>query len=102
MIGFLMPNKKCTKKLSSYVVPVDEIELLSNIDFFPQLDNELENEIEKEISTQYWDFSNTAQKHHEKDKAEASTKRCKGIAKSTGLRCKKSTNNKNGYCHYHQ
>ncbi|MFW5700446.1 MAG: DUF5763 domain-containing protein, partial [Cyclobacteriaceae bacterium] len=27
---------------------------------------------------------------------------CKGIAKSTGARCKIRTTNENGYCHHHQ
>ncbi len=36
-IGFLLPNKDCTYPLQSYAVPVDSIEALTGIDFFPNM-----------------------------------------------------------------
>lgn len=56
MIAFLMPNKKCTGDLKSYIVSVDKIEELTGIDFFPQLEDSLENRLESSNSSSSWSF----------------------------------------------
>lgn len=45
-IAFLMPNKKCEKDLSEYVITIDSLEKLTQIDFFPRLTTEQERYIE--------------------------------------------------------
>ena len=57
MVGVLMANKKLTGSLTEYIVPVDSIEALTGIDFFPQLEDTLENKLEKEISLKKWIFT---------------------------------------------
>ncbi len=54
MIGFIMPNSKNTKSLEYYAVPVDSIEILSRLDFFPQLPDLLEDSLEKSVDTEAW------------------------------------------------
>ena len=43
-----MPHEKSEKGLYQFVTSIDEIEILTGIDFFPQLPDELENKIEKD------------------------------------------------------
>ena len=56
MIGFLMPNKKINGSLKSYVVTVDEIESLTGIDFFHELEDVNEARLESSITLSDWDF----------------------------------------------
>lgn len=56
MIGFLMPHEPSKAPLYSFVVSVDEIEKLTGIDFFPELDNAIENKLEAEVSYKKWSF----------------------------------------------
>jgi len=105
MISFLLMNQKHTAPLSKFVVNTDIIEKLTGIDFFPQLPDELEEKLESKVDNVNWYFSSF---HPEKVKNKSTTTststaaQCKGIAKSTGVRCKNKTKNSNGYCHYHQ
>ncbi|WP_418264055.1 DNA/RNA non-specific endonuclease [Flavobacterium faecale] len=54
MIAFLMPNEKSKKALYEYVVSVDSIEVLTGIDFFPNLEDKLEDELEKNTDYKFW------------------------------------------------
>lgn len=56
MIAFLMKHEQSKKSLSSFVVSTDEIEKLTGIDFFPQLEDALENKLEKSSSYNDWRF----------------------------------------------
>ncbi len=56
MIGFLVPHKDSDKPLYEFVVPVDTIEKMTGIDFFPELDDELENRLESKGDYKEWSF----------------------------------------------
>lgn len=56
MIGFLMPNKKISNNLKSYVVTIDKIESITGIDFFSQLQDNIENKLESNLSVSDWNF----------------------------------------------
>ena len=56
MIGFLLAHKKSNKPLYRFVVSVDEIEDLTGIDFFPELEDEIENRLEASSSYKNWSF----------------------------------------------
>ncbi len=56
MIGFLVPAVDSNKPLYSFVVPVDEIEKMTGIDFFPKLDDIIENKLEKSSDYKDWSF----------------------------------------------
>ncbi|MCB0449788.1 MAG: DNA/RNA non-specific endonuclease [Confluentibacter sp.] len=57
MIAFLMPHENSNKPLYEFVVSVDEVEKLTGIDFFPQLDDALENKLEASSSYKDWSFN---------------------------------------------
>lgn len=58
VIAFLIPNDLSDKKLLDYIVTVDHLEALTDIDFFYQLfENKLENELESTVDTDDWRFS---------------------------------------------
>ena len=48
-IGFLMPNQKISTQLQSWQVPIDSIQTLTGIDFFPQLPKEYQSLIESQV-----------------------------------------------------
>ena len=107
MIGFVMPNRKLDKDLFDYVVSVDAIEEMTDIDFFPQLEDDLENKLESNVLIDDWRLKSNAHKRHVNHKNKLvkkiySSTQCNGIAKSTGMRCKQKTSSSSGYCRYHQ
>ena len=53
-VGYLMPHESSKKPLSSFAVPVDVIEGMTGLDFFPRLDDTVEERIESTVSTVYW------------------------------------------------
>ncbi len=99
MIAFLMPNKKIEGSLKNFVVSVDEVEEITGIDFHYKLEDELENKLESKSNLYDWDFSLVAES---RPSSASLSSQCKGIAKSTGNRCRNKTTKPNGYCHVHQ
>lgn len=57
IIAFLMPHKNSNKPLYKFVVPVDSIEKLTGIDFFPQLDDTIETKLEASNNYKNWSFN---------------------------------------------
>lgn len=56
MIGFIVPAKESNRPLYEFVVPVDQIEKLTGIDFFPKLDDKTENQLENASDYKDWNF----------------------------------------------
>jgi endonuclease G, mitochondrial len=56
VIAFLMPNQEMDRPLASFVVPVDEIEQKTGIDFFAGMDDALENLMERQADLSDWKF----------------------------------------------
>ncbi|MDO1499751.1 DNA/RNA non-specific endonuclease [Winogradskyella maritima] len=56
MLGFLIPHENSNEALYKFVVPVDQIEELTGIDFFPQLNDKIENTLERQSSYKNWSF----------------------------------------------
>ena len=54
VIGFVMRNEGSKVILKTFVLPIDEVEELTGIDFFPLLDDELETNIEREVCFECW------------------------------------------------
>ncbi len=54
MIAFLMPHKDSNQPLYKFVVSVDEIEKLTSIDFFPELNDTIENQLEASSNYKNW------------------------------------------------
>jgi endonuclease G len=54
-IGFVLPNQKAEKKsLYSYSCSIDELEILSGIDFFFKLPDKIEKKVEQTFDTLFW------------------------------------------------
>ncbi|NER18224.1 DNA/RNA non-specific endonuclease [Spongiivirga citrea] len=56
MIAFLIPHKDSNKPLKEFVVTVDQIESLTGIDFFPEMENTLEEKMESINQANRWKF----------------------------------------------
>lgn len=54
VIAFLMPHENSNQPLYEFVMSVDEIERLTGIDFFPELEDDLENRLEASSSFKDW------------------------------------------------
>lgn len=57
MIAFVMPNKDSKEPLYNFVVSVDSVEVLTGIDFFPQLDDDLEDRLEAMTNYKSWNLN---------------------------------------------
>lgn len=53
-VGFLVPHKKLTSPIESYMVSIDSIEAFTGYDFNFQLPDTTENKIEKEVEVKSW------------------------------------------------
>ncbi len=53
-MAFLMPNKKCDERLSSYVISIDSLERLTGINFFPAISKIQEAKIEERSDFSAW------------------------------------------------
>lgn len=53
-IGFLLPNKGSDKDILTFAVPIDSVEKVTNIDFFPALPDAEENRLEMEVNVSDW------------------------------------------------
>lgn len=56
MIGFLVPHANSNKALYEFVVPVDTIEKMTGIDFYPNLESKIEMELESKSDYKGWSF----------------------------------------------
>lgn len=53
-MAFLLPNKKCEKRPSEYVITIDSLESITGLDFFSGLNPELETTIESFADYSKW------------------------------------------------
>ncbi|MBT5858853.1 MAG: DNA/RNA non-specific endonuclease [Flavobacteriales bacterium] len=98
MISFVLANQKGSGNLSDYVCTTDYLEKITNIDFFPILEDKLEEKLESEIHTELWTWTSSNSNYKTKNTTLAA--QCRGTTQK-GLRCKNRTKNQKGYCHYH-
>lgn len=97
-ISFIIPNESSTLSLQSFAVPIDSVENLVGIDFFPALPDELETKIEKSVCLTCWSWKSTSSRINSSSKSAAV--QCIGITKA-GNRCKRKTTNESGRCAQH-
>ena len=55
MIGFLMNNEASSESIKQFVVPVDRIEQLTGLDFFPKIPDDLERKLESKSQSEMVD-----------------------------------------------
>lgn len=56
-IGFVYENKSGSKPMSTYAMTVDEVEKMTNIDFFPSLPDNIEKSVESDVDFSKWTVS---------------------------------------------
>lgn len=100
-IGFILPNESSSDSLKHFAVPIDSIEAVTGIDFFPSLNDELENRVESYLNIENWSWSGKP-KMSRKPYNEADSVQCYAILKSSEQRCELKTINENMYCRMHQ
>ena len=104
-IALILPNVKGSKPLSSYVLSIDELEKLTKLDFFPELQDDLEARLEKNSSVNSWDWkiitSHSSAKKSSNSRGNSDASQCSGTTKK-GLRCKNRTKNSSGRCYLHE
>lgn len=54
-IAFVMPNELCKQPMVSYAVSIDEVEQMTGLDFFSNLDENLEKELESSFDFSKWE-----------------------------------------------
>lgn len=54
MIGLILPNGSSSKSIDQFVVPIDQIEQQTGIDFFPGMNDQLENQLEAKSDWINW------------------------------------------------
>ena len=62
IIGFVMNNESSKNTLQSFVVSVDNVEVLTGIDFFPLFDDSLETKLESFVVLNIWNWKNVKKK----------------------------------------
>ena len=60
-IAFLLPNESSTASIAAYAVPIDSIETLTQINFFPGLSDSLKVRLENSVYLSNWDFTSPRQ-----------------------------------------
>ena len=58
-IGFIYENKSGRQPMSTYAKTIDEVEEITNIDFFPSLPDRIEKRIESEVDFTKWTVKET-------------------------------------------
>ena len=56
VIAFLIPHRETNRPLKDFVVPIDEIEARTGIDFLPGLPDDIEEEVESKSGWGKWKF----------------------------------------------
>jgi endonuclease G, mitochondrial len=56
-IGFLLPNKASSATLRSFAIPVDSVEKLTGLDFFPRLPDDVEQTAESNPVIEKWPWT---------------------------------------------
>lgn len=56
MIALLVPHENRLGPIEAWVVSVDDLELVTGIDFFPDLDDELEDRLESTACVECWEW----------------------------------------------
>ena len=62
-IGFILPNSSSKEPLENFAVPIDRVEKMTGIDFFPLLEDPQEEALEKTLCVTCWSWHKTKSKN---------------------------------------
>ena len=116
-IAFVLPNGEVTEPLSNYSTTIDNVEKLTNIDFFSQLPDYLENDLESQNNAGAWGLVTNTSNATENPiinnsrqpdnkivapvESTISAGRCQAITQA-GTQCKRNAQPGSKYCWQHQ
>lgn len=101
-IAFIMPNASSKASLQSYVVSVDEVERVTGINFFPNLDDQVEEQLESRVVVNQWTWrSSSTYRESGSGANDTPAVQCSGTTKK-GLQCRNRTKDPSGRCHHHR
>jgi endonuclease G, mitochondrial len=100
-IGFILPNAASTLPLSAFAVPIDSVEKVTGINFFPALPKEDEKKIEKTLCIECWSWTSSTTHRSHQSKEGVQTVQCSGMT-AEGKRCKRMITNPSGLCTQHE
>lgn len=118
VMAFLVPNQGSPEPISAFAVPADSIEAITQLDFFPWLDDQTEAKLEASVCVECWEqpgnFSprprqareleelhQIQENHHlQENPSSGDEYRCHGITKN-GTRCKRKVQQAGGNCYQH-
>lgn len=102
-IGFLMRNEGSEKPLEYFAVPVDSIEKITGINFFPGLPDDAEKIVESKFFPDFWNWNSSGidETHEEQETVLDTPVRCIANTKS-GSQCKRMTTNSSMKCYQHE
>ncbi|REE05823.1 DNA/RNA non-specific endonuclease [Marinoscillum furvescens] len=101
-IGFVLPNESSSLPLESFVHSIDEIEVMTGIDFFHLLDDTLEADFEDDENIGDWNWDPELQQNNNSTLPEPTdlpTQQCKALTQS-GKQCSRKAGT-TGYCWQH-
>ena len=100
-IGFILPNQPAAPSFAQFAVPVDHVEQVTGIDFFPGLPDEVEDVLESSCEVANWGVSAEVDWDATGTDQRSGAAQCLGVTKA-GRQCRRTTTNENGYCWQHQ
>ena len=53
-VGFILPNQKCDKHLTEYIVNIDSVEKITHLDFYSNLPLNVQENMEKNYNLNLW------------------------------------------------
>lgn len=59
-IGFVLPHRASSRSLAVFAVPIDSVEHITGLDFFPVLDDTIEEALESAFDPNAWIWTTTA------------------------------------------
>jgi len=99
-IGFIIPQSQSGGSIQAYAVPIEQVEQITGIDFFPLLPTDVQEKIERQNCIPCWSWDTQAPPSDRVNAKTSTSVQCSGLTKS-GNRCKRMTKNPNGQCYQH-
>ncbi len=99
-IGFVLKNEASNQPLTHFSTSIDDIEVLTGIDFFASLSADIQLELESQKDSTLWNWGIKNQEISHTSEDSLNTIQCKGITQS-GHQCSRSAQ-ANGFCWQHK
>ena len=99
-IGFILPNHANKGSLTEFAMPIDRVEAMTGLNFFPNLPDKVESTLESSICISCWSWKANKPPKREQNNNQSSSVQCSGITKK-GVQCKRMTLDPSGFCYQH-